>query len=75
MLRKGDKILAGVSGGPDSVTLLHSLCDLKKEYLLNIIIAHLDHKFRGKESIADRKFCEELARKYSLEIVWEEIDV
>lgn len=75
MLEKNDSILVGVSGGPDSVSLLHILCDLKEEYSLNILIAHLDHKFRGEESAGDRKFCEELAKKYDLEIVWEEIDV
>ena len=75
MLEKNDRILVGVSGGPDSVTLLHVLNSLKKEYSLNIIIAHLDHKFRGEESAADRKFCEDLAKKYNLEIMWEEIDV
>ncbi len=75
MLQKGDSILAGVSGGPDSVTLLHVLHSLKKEYSLNILIAHLDHKFRGEESAGDRKFCEGLAKKYNLEIIWEEIDV
>ena len=75
MLQKGDSILAGVSGGPDSVTLLHVLHSLKKEYSLNILIAHLDHKFRGEESADDRKFCEGLAKKYNLEIIWEEIDV
>lgn len=75
MLQKGDKVLVGLSGGPDSVTLLHVLYNLKNEYSLTILIAHLDHRFRGEESRADRKFCEELAKKYSLEIVWEEIDV
>lgn len=75
MLQKGDGVMAGVSGGPDSVTLLHVLNSLKKEYSLNIVIAHLDHKFRGEESEADRKFCESLAKKYNLEIAWEAIDV
>lgn len=75
MLQKGDSVLVGVSGGPDSVTLLHVLCDLKKEYSLNILIAHLDHKFRGEESADDRRFCEGLAKKYNLEITWQEIDV
>jgi len=75
MLEKNDRILTGVSGGPDSVTLLNVLCELKKEYSLNIIIAHLDHKFRGEESVCDRKFCEDLAKKYNLEIAWEEADV
>ncbi len=75
MFQKGDRVLVGVSGGPDSVTLLHVLHSLKKEYSLNILVAHLDHKFRGEESKADRIFCQELAKKYGLEIVFEEIDV
>jgi len=75
MLEKNDSVLVGLSGGPDSVTLLHALYSLKKEYSLNILLAHLDHKFRGEESRADRKFCEDLAKKYNLEIMWEEIDV
>jgi tRNA(Ile)-lysidine synthase len=75
MLQKGDRVLVGVSGGPDSVTLLHVLYGLKKDYSLDILIAHLDHKFRGEESEADREFCEGLAGKYNLEIAWEEIDV
>jgi tRNA(Ile)-lysidine synthase len=75
MLEKNDSVLVGLSGGPDSVTLLHVLYSLKKEYSLNILLAHLDHKFRGEESLADRKFCEDLAERYDLEIIWEEIDV
>ena len=75
MLQKNDRVLVGVSGGPDSVTLLCVLHSLKKEYSLNILVAHLDHKFRGEESKADRIFCQELAKKYGLEIVFEEIDV
>jgi len=75
MLEKYDGVLVGVSGGPDSVTLLHVLSGLKKEYALNIVIAHLDHKFRGDESVLDRKFCEDLAGKYNFEIAWDEIDV
>ena len=75
MLQKNDKVLVGVSGGPDSITLLHILNSLKKEYLVDIVVAHLDHKFRGEESSSDRIFCEGLAKKYGLEIVFEEIDV
>ena len=75
MFKKHDKILIGLSGGMDSVALLHSLLALKKDYVLDIVIAHLDHKFRGKESKEDRIFCEDLARKLNLEIVSEEIDV
>ncbi len=75
MLKVHDKVLVGLSGGMDSVVLLYSLLALKDEYSLDIIIAHLDHEFRGKESKEDRIFCEDLARNLNLEIVSEEIDV
>ncbi|MFC1624320.1 tRNA lysidine(34) synthetase TilS [Candidatus Omnitrophota bacterium] len=75
MLEENDRILVGLSGGPDSVVLLHVLLKLKKEYSLDIYIAHLDHKFRGEESTKDRRFCEELGRKLNLEVIYEEKDV
>ncbi|MBU1006134.1 MAG: tRNA lysidine(34) synthetase TilS [Candidatus Omnitrophica bacterium] len=75
MLRERDSILVGFSGGPDSVTLLRVLCEIKEEYSLCIHIAHLDHKFRGDESKADRRFCEDLAKDLGIGITCEEIDV
>lgn len=75
MLEKHDRILVGLSGGPDSMTLLHALLSLKKEYALEIYIAHLDHKFRGEESVKDREFCANLAKDLNLDIVCETIDV
>lgn len=75
MLQKHDRILVGLSGGPDSVALLNVLFSLKQEYVLDIYIAHLDHRFRGEESASDSRFCKELGRKMKLEIVCEERDV
>ncbi len=75
MLQKGDSVIAGISGGPDSITMLRVLAELKEEYSLNILVAHLDHKFRGEESSEDRRFCEGLAKGYGIEIISEEIDV
>jgi tRNA(Ile)-lysidine synthase len=75
MLRNGDRVLVGLSGGPDSVVLLYTLNILKKEYALDICIGHLDHRFRGEESKEDREFCKEIAKGLNLEIVCEEIDV
>lgn len=75
MLEKRDRVLVGLSGGPDSVVLLNALFSLRGEYMLNIYVAHLDHKFRGEESAADSRFCKELAEKMKLEIICEEIDV
>ena len=42
-------VVVGVSGGPDSMCLLHLLCDLKEQLNLKIIVAHMNHKVR-KES-------------------------
>lgn len=56
-------ILVGVSGGPDSLALLHFLWRNKERWNLRIMAAHVDHMFRGKESEEDayfvKNFCEE----------------
>ena len=46
LLRRGDRVLVAVSGGPDSLCLLHLLCTLKAPYGLSLIVAHLDHRIR-----------------------------
>jgi tRNA(Ile)-lysidine synthase len=65
LIQKNDKIVVGVSGGPDSVTLLHLLCSLKKEFNLKLHVAHLDHGLR-KDSSNDRLFVESLAQRLNL---------
>ncbi|MFH0790886.1 MAG: tRNA lysidine(34) synthetase TilS [Candidatus Omnitrophota bacterium] len=74
LINKGDKILVGVSGGPDSVTLLYLLNNLKKELNLTLHIAHLDHMLR-KDSHKDRLFVEKLAGKLNLPISCAQINV
>jgi tRNA(Ile)-lysidine synthase len=58
------RYLVGVSGGRDSVALLHSLVDLGYK---NLIVCHLNHKLRGRASDADASFVESLARTQDLE--------
>jgi tRNA(Ile)-lysidine synthase len=53
--------LIGVSGGRDSVALLHSLFNLGYEKL---IVCHLNHQLRGRSSLADARFVEKIALKY-----------
>jgi tRNA(Ile)-lysidine synthase len=62
MLVAGDRIVAAVSGGPDSVCLLRALMALAPDYGLSLHLAHLDHRFRGPESAAEARFVERLAR-------------
>lgn len=66
MLRRGETVVVAVSGGPDSVALLHVLDSLKSMYGLKLHVAHLEHGIRGKESVEDRKFVEDLCRSLSL---------
>jgi tRNA(Ile)-lysidine synthase len=63
MLPPGARIIAAVSGGPDSVCLLEILLQLN---LPVSGIAHLNHKLRGEESDADESFVEQLARQHAL---------
>ncbi len=67
MFNEGDNVIAAVSGGPDSVALLFSLYRLKNELNLGqIVVAHLNHMFRGQEAEDDALFVKELAKKYNL---------
>jgi tRNA(Ile)-lysidine synthase len=50
------KMVVGVSGGPDSLALLHYLWSQKEKKNLSIIVAHVDHMFRGQESFEDALF-------------------
>jgi tRNA(Ile)-lysidine synthase len=74
MLRSTDKVLVGVSGGPDSVALLHLLVEMAPELELGLVVAHLNHGLRA-EAVEDTSLCEELARKLGLTFVSGRVDV
>jgi tRNA(Ile)-lysidine synthase len=71
LLRKGDVVLAAVSGGADSVALLAALHELRGELGIELRAAHLDHGLRGAESTADREFVEALARDLAVPLTVE----
>lgn len=66
MLHAGDSVLVGVSGGPDSVALLHALLNLAGRFSLRLGVAHLNHCLRGGCSDRDADFVAALARKLNL---------
>lgn len=74
LIRKKDRIIVGVSGGPDSVALLFLLAFLRKEYGLTLFVAHLDHMLRP-ESRADRRFVQALARRLGCEFYSAKVNV
>jgi tRNA(Ile)-lysidine synthase len=61
LIRRGDLVLVGVSGGPDSVCLLRVLLEIIGGYGGRLHIIHLDHGLRGEDSAADARFVESLA--------------
>ncbi len=63
MLKKGDRVLVALSGGPDSVYLLHFLTSLKDELSLTIFAAHINHNLRKDEAKRDEEFCKSLCDK------------
>ena len=68
LIAPGDRVLAGCSGGPDSVALVALLLGLREEMRLEVVVAHFDHRLRP-DSAADAAFVEGLARRWVLPFV------
>jgi tRNA(Ile)-lysidine synthase len=75
LTKSGQKIIVGVSGGADSVTLLHVLSQIKDPLGIKLHIAHLNHQLRGAESDADAAFVEDLAKQWKIPFSIETADV
>ena len=75
MLQSGDSVLVGVSGGPDSVALLHVLHRLAQPFSLTLGVAHLNHCLRKKDSDRDAEFVGSLAGRFNLPFFLEKKDV
>ncbi|MFD2681329.1 tRNA lysidine(34) synthetase TilS [Bacillus seohaeanensis] len=71
----GDVIVTAVSGGPDSIALLHFLHDYREVLGITVIAAHLDHMFRGEESYQELLFVQEFCRKHDIPFYGERINV
>jgi tRNA(Ile)-lysidine synthase len=63
LISAGDKLVVAVSGGADSVCLLHVLVQRRRELGVELYIAHLNHQLRGAESDADATYVSDLAQK------------
>ena len=66
MIEAGDCVLAGVSGGADSVCLLMELLEFQETCPFVLKVVHIEHGIRGDASIADAKFVEEFCQKYEI---------
>lgn len=71
----GDKIIVALSGGADSVCLLHILYSLKEQFNLTLYAAHLNHGIRGEEAQHDEEFCKILCKNYNIKLFTEKKDI
>lgn len=65
----GQPILVAVSGGVDSMVLLHALHSLSRKSGWNLTVAHLNHRLRGASSFADERLVSRAAERLNLPIV------
>ena len=75
LLKKGEKLVVAVSGGPDSVCLLHILYKLQKGLGVSLHVAHLNHRLRGADADADAEYVARLAQKLKIPATVEARDV
>src|SRR4030042_3994999 len=66
LLERGGRIVLGVSGGVDSMVLLHLLNTLRKELSLSLIVAHVNHGLRPDESKREAELVEKEATRLGL---------
>jgi len=69
------RLLVAVSGGPDSVCLLHLLAGLRAKLRLDIFAAHLNHRLRGRASAADAQYVFDLCHKLEVPVTIGQADV
>ena len=75
MFERGHRVGVAVSGGADSVCLLHLLRELAPRWELQLTVLHLDHQLRGEESRGDAGFVREMAAGLGLAVEVRAVDV
>ncbi len=74
LIQKKDSIVIGVSGGPDSMTLLNVLFELKKQLQIDICVAHVNHMIR-KEAKQEEEYVQNFCKKIGVKCYTKNVDV
>ena len=75
MISRGDKGLVALSGGPDSVCLLHILSELRENLNIEVYAAHVNHCLRGKSALEDEAYVEELCKRLNIKCFVKRVDI
>ena len=75
LIDPGEKLAAAISGGPDSVTMLYCLNNLKEVIGFKLHVFHINHMLRGEESDRDETFVKNLAESLGLPFYAKKVDV
>lgn len=75
LLVGGEKVIIAFSGGPDSVFLLEILLQLKEVFNLKLVLAHVNHLLRGKDSDGDEEFVKSLGKRLELPVFVKRADI
>ncbi|WP_176392069.1 tRNA lysidine(34) synthetase TilS [Marininema halotolerans] len=75
LLPGGSHVMVGVSGGADSLALLHGLKELAHDYQWRLTAIHVEHGLRGAESEADAQFVVQTAKRWGIAVFVEHVDV
>lgn len=75
LIRRGEILIVGVSGGPDSVCLLHLLVVLRQRLDIKLHVAHLNHLLRGADSEEDALYVSQLAEQLDVGATFGQRDV
>lgn len=75
LLATGKTVLVAVSGGPDSMALLHFFKSIREKWRLRVIALSVDHQLRGTESKEDLQYVEKICNEWDIEFIGTSINV
>ena len=75
MISPGDLVVAGVSGGPDSLAMLHLLKELREGFKFKLHVGHVDHSLRGKEAEEEARWVKKTANNWGIPCTVSKVNV
>lgn len=75
LLQEKEKVVVGVSGGPDSICLLEVLYRLQKQLEIELVVAHINHMLRGEEANKDEKYVNDFCVERGIEVYSKRINI